>query len=111
MLEDRRVRSARDVAAILGVPVGEQHDEDLQTVQFARADERVVVPGPAVLLEHLTDLRIIELEARILKAALIVDAGFGSLQIAWRHHDALSHEIRGLREVPAAPDQPYREAL
>jgi hypothetical protein len=63
-LENRRVRSARHVTAILRVPIGQQHDEDFQTVQFPGADEGIVVPRPAMLFEQLLDGRIVELEAR-----------------------------------------------
>ena len=96
---------------IFVVPVREQHHDDLQTVQLAGADERVVVPRPAVLVEVLDDARLIELEARVLKTAVLRDALTGALQRARTFDAAGRHEIVHLDEVTDGPREPRRERL
>jgi len=51
ILEDGGVRTARDIAHVLVVPVRQQHQQNLQAVQLVRFDEWILVPRPAVLVE------------------------------------------------------------
>ena len=69
-----------------------------------RADERVVVPRPAVLVEEHPDAAILELEARLAKRAVLGDA----VARARESSDAPSivpvgDVVRDLGEVAAAP--------
>ena len=113
MLEDRGVRPARHVAAILRVPVREQHHQHLQSVELRSADEWIVVPRPAVLLEELAHRRVVQLEAGILERAVVVDAGPGTLQlVAAGAGDRPRRDVVGrLGVVAARPDQSDGEVL
>src|SRR6478672_10749278 len=71
-------------------------------MKLASADERVVIPRPAVFLEQLADVRIIELEARLAKVSMLVDARPGALQITARLDRSVLDEIGGLGEYPQA---------
>src|ERR1051325_12239917 len=101
MLEDGGVRTARDVAAILAVPVRQQHDDNPEAVELPRADKRVVVPRPAMLVEEHAHRSILELEPRIGEAAVL--AHLSSRARERRHAvDAAAGDVmRDLREVAA----------
>ena len=103
VFEDGRVRSPCDIANVLVVPVRQEHDDDLQAVQLARADERIVVPRPAVLVEMLDDARLIELEARIAKAAVFANALMRTLKAGCTFDGAGRHKVVHLYEVSGGP--------
>ena len=75
------------------------------------SDEGVVVPRPAVFLEQLADLGIVEFEARVAELALLIDARAGALQIPRRGDHSVVDEVRRLREVPTRPHHTYCEIL
>jgi hypothetical protein len=82
VLEDGGVGAAGHVATVLGVPVREEHDQDLEPPrELSRADKRVDVSRPAVLFEQLLHRRIVELEACRLEPALLVETWVGPLKI------------------------------
>ena len=68
-----------------------------------RADERVVVPRPAVRVEVLDDALLVELEARVGEAAVLVDAGLGAPQIAARLRSSPTARSRSARRSSRAP--------
>ena len=111
MFEDGGVRSAGHVTSILGVPIGEQHHQHFEALQLPGADERIVVPGPAVLLEVLSDMRIIELESSVGEAATLVDAVARALETRRSLDPTGWYEVGRLGKIAAGPGQPYGEIL
>jgi len=109
--EDRGVRTTRDIAPILRVPVGQQHDQDFESVELASSDEGVIVPRPAVFLEQLVDSGIVEFETRLPELSSLVDARPCALQIATAGDRSFVHEVRRLGEVSTRPGHTNCEVL
>ena len=61
------------IARIFGVPIGEQHHQNLEAIQFVGADKRVVRPRPVQPFDTGHLLGLMQLEASILELALLVD--------------------------------------
>src|SRR5205085_1070363 len=61
-LELGGIRAAAADPAILVVPVGNEHDQDLEAAQLFRAGEGTAVPAPVAVFEEL-ETGVAELEA------------------------------------------------
>src|SRR2546422_3321824 len=101
---DPRATSRRSLASQF-----ESSIDQLETGELGAADERIVVPRPAVLVEQHAHLRVLELESRLAEPAVLIEVVTGARQTGGPLDGALGDKMCDLGEVGARPGEPRRE--
>ena len=108
--EDTRIWAAIPYSTVFVVPVGKEHDQDLEPAQLPGPVEGRAVPSPVAVFDEFQML-VTELESRVREAAAGRDRGARPPERLPTLHLALSDEIARLRQITARPHDPPAEGF
>src|SRR5437588_1227812 len=106
---DDFVITAFTVARIFGVPIRRQHDDKLEPAELARADKRIVDPGPWLAAFVCSAFMLVQLKTGASKRAVPLNEVLGTLKMARITDCSIRDKKGGLRSITKGTQQSRRK--